>query len=328
MTTAPEPYASPRGPVVLLLAHAGDLGARRLAAALAGPADQVARAARQAGPGTAVGQRRPRPRVLLVHDVALARARWWHEVGTGAGSAVELRDGTVLTDDPARSSGRPLGAVVCRLAGVVPPQFVRSTTADREYAGAELTALLASWLRSLRCPVLNEPSPAGLGGVCWGSVQWAAHAAAAGFAVSAVRLSSSARAGGVPGRRRHLPATADLQAVNAPSSPDPWPPGHRPALWPEPAEAYGRLLVAGPDVVGDPAAAFAGPARRLASTAGCRLLEVRLLVPPGAAGDPSLWRFAGADPVPPLDSPEHVAAAARAVAGLLRSRDAPASARS
>lgn len=316
MTTAAEPQASRPGPGVLVLAHAADLGARRLAAALAGPgaADRAGGTGWPARPAS----------VRLVNDVQLARARWWHQVGTGASSAVELHDGTVLSDDPARCGGRPLGAVVCRLAGVVPPQFVRSRPADREYASAELTALLASWLRSLRCPVLNEASPAGLGGVAWGSVQWAARAAAAGFAVAGLRLSSSARAGGVPGRTRHVPTGPDLQATHAGMSPDPWPPGHRPALWPEPAEAHRRLLVAGSHVTGDAAPALAVPARRLAAAAGCRLLEVRLQVPPGAAGDPRRWRFAGADPVPPLDRPEHVVAAARAVAGLLGATPASA----
>jgi hypothetical protein len=68
-------------------------------------------------------------------------------------NAARFQDGVEVDDTQVRG-------VVNRLGGFsVPPAGVSS--GDGEYAACERNALLLSWLVSLRCPVLNRPSPIG-----------------------------------------------------------------------------------------------------------------------------------------------------------------------
>ncbi|HEV2753193.1 MAG TPA: hypothetical protein VGV36_05080, partial [Solirubrobacteraceae bacterium] len=101
-----------------------------------------------------------RARGLEVEAVSsrdLLRARRWHHRVDSDGATVEitLADGRVV-----RSA--QLRGVVNRLT-TVPPLEAPVVPADREYAEQERQALWLSWLEALPGPVLNRPTPQGLG---------------------------------------------------------------------------------------------------------------------------------------------------------------------
>jgi hypothetical protein len=90
----------------------------------------------------------------LVSGYELAMGTIWdHRVDkSGARTRLRFSDGLAVDDTQLRG-------VVNRLSGFsVPPAGV--SAGDSEYAACERNALLLSWLVSLRCPVLNRPSPA------------------------------------------------------------------------------------------------------------------------------------------------------------------------
>jgi hypothetical protein len=117
------------GPV-LVLARRDDLGAWAVAAAIA--------------------RRRGQHAVVPVRGEQLATGRWVHRVwSTGAQTKVSLAAGPDLVD-------HEIGVVLNRLEGIAPVRFLRSSERDCAYAGAELQALLVSWLHSLDCPVVNR----------------------------------------------------------------------------------------------------------------------------------------------------------------------------
>lgn len=90
----------------------------------------------------------------LVSGYELAMSTIWDHRMDQSGARTELRfsDGRAVDDTRLRG-------VVNRLSGFpMPPAGV--SAGDGEYAACESNALLLSWLVSLRCPVLNRPSPA------------------------------------------------------------------------------------------------------------------------------------------------------------------------
>jgi hypothetical protein len=90
----------------------------------------------------------------LVSGYELAMGTIWDHRMDKSGARTRLRfsDGLAVDDTQLRG-------VVNRLSGFsVPPAGV--SAGDSEYAACERNALLLSWLVSLRCPVLNRPSPA------------------------------------------------------------------------------------------------------------------------------------------------------------------------
>lgn len=111
----------------------------------------------------------------------LGARRWRHEVGTrGAGSEVTLADGRVIESEH-------VGAVVNRLTGAPPPAGPVAE-GDRDYAAQELQALWLSWLAALPGPLLNTPTPGGLGGVWLDGAEWALRAGRAGLPCVPVAL--------------------------------------------------------------------------------------------------------------------------------------------
>jgi hypothetical protein len=91
-------------------------------------------------------------RVVSGQELA-ASTLWDHRLDEGGvRTRLRFQDGLEVDDTQLR-------AVVNRLSGFsVPPAGV--SPVDSEYAACERSALLLSWLVSLRCPVLNRPSPA------------------------------------------------------------------------------------------------------------------------------------------------------------------------
>lgn len=148
---------------ILILAHATDVGAQSVAGRLA------------ADPHT--------PEVRIVRPEALGLAAWSHRVAPG-GSAF-----TRLTLPGGR---QPLGpgflAVLNRVRYLPAARFRTASARDRDYASAELQALVASWLGSLGelvvQPVRTHPwvTP-------WLSrLRWVSAAAAAGLPLAEERL--------------------------------------------------------------------------------------------------------------------------------------------
>lgn len=98
-------------------------------------------------------QRGVRPLRVVSGQELAAGTVWEHRLDEGGvRTRLRFQDGLEVDDTQVRG-------VVNRLSGFsVPPAGVSS--GDGEYAACERNALLLSWLVSLRCPVLNRPSPA------------------------------------------------------------------------------------------------------------------------------------------------------------------------
>ena len=129
-----------------------------------------------------------------------AARRWEHRVSSeGASLELQLADGRLVRGGDVRS-------VLNRLTAV-PVDWLREVaTQDRDYAYAEFTALLCSAFHALSCPVLNRPSPAGLGGRWRDDVEWAVLAGRAGLTVPELGVSSDryAAAEAAPGEGWHV----------------------------------------------------------------------------------------------------------------------------
>lgn len=71
-----------------------------------------------------------------------------------------------------RFASNQIGGVLVRLPRISAEELQHIESADREYVAAEMTAFLAAWLSSLRCPVLNRPASASLFGANWRPEHW------------------------------------------------------------------------------------------------------------------------------------------------------------
>jgi hypothetical protein len=254
--------------VAVVVAHPGDRGAAAVAEVLA----------RRHGPEAVLA--------VTVEHLALA-ARWEHEVAGGvARTRIRLPGGRVL--EPHHRT-----AVINRIRHVPAPAFPDAR--DREYAVAEIAALLLSWLAGLPGPVVNPPSPRAWTTPAHSAVAVRAAAAAAGVPAGGLRLATSGRRHPRPG---WLAAGLDGGGPLGPAVPA----GDRPVRLAEPAARTTAVLVAGPRVLGAPSPAWEDRCRRLVAGLGLLLATVTL------AGDP--WRVEAADPFPPLDGPGHAEAAA------------------
>ena len=85
----------------------------------------------------------------------------------------------------------PQADITCVLP-LLPCVFEQELThiveADRAYVVSEMNAFLTFWLTSLRCPVVNRPSPGCLNGPAWHPAKWSQMAAQAGWAVPPFRI--------------------------------------------------------------------------------------------------------------------------------------------
>jgi hypothetical protein len=67
-----------------------------------------------------------------------------------------------------------IAGVLTRLPGVTIDDLPHIVASDRAYIAAEMTAFLLAWLTSLKCPVVNPPTPQCLSGPMWRQEQWVA----------------------------------------------------------------------------------------------------------------------------------------------------------
>lgn len=245
--------------LVLVIAHAGDAGASAVAAWLANELGAE--------------------RVGVARPEALSLARWSHRVdaqGRASTRIVLPRMGTLDT------SG--IGAVLNRIRHLAAPRFRRAPAKDREYAGAELQALVASWLAEHGDRVVPSlrRHPCVMPGLPW--QHWASAAAAHGLPVRSTPVP-----GPVPGPTAGWP-TGD-QAIDVATGPT------------------STVLVAGDRVGGALADRHGRACRAMAASLGFPLLEFRFAVE--GARD----ALVAVDPFPALDE----AWAAALAGGLLQS---------
>jgi len=137
-------------------------------------------------------------RVLRVTVATLARALIRHCPDAHDGTSIELPGVGVLTD-------AAIGVVLNRLSTVDLPQFAHAPAADRDYAGAEFTALLTSWLQALNArgtlvanlAIGDHPYDAAVH-----PLGWHALAAGLGIGVGDFTVASSVRGGDCAGLAR------------------------------------------------------------------------------------------------------------------------------
>ena len=155
--------------VVVILAHASDTGAGLVAERLAG------RIGLQA--------------VRIIRPETLSLAQWSHRV------AMDGRATTRVAWPPREPiEDSQVGAVLNRIRYLSAPRFRGASAKDRDYASAELHAVVSSWLARFgertvhavrRHPLLTPVLPL---------QHWASAAAACGLPVAARTITSSARA--------------------------------------------------------------------------------------------------------------------------------------
>ncbi|MBV6467571.1 MAG: hypothetical protein DCC43_15515 [Candidatus Brocadia sp.] len=114
---------------------------------------------------------------LVTGEVLACALKWRHTLaGDIIDSQIKLSDGRILRQ------GEILG-VLNRLVFLPPGPVACANDKDREYASQEMTALITSWLYSLKCPVINRPNGQG---ICPGFLhesEWCWQANRAGFTV-------------------------------------------------------------------------------------------------------------------------------------------------
>jgi hypothetical protein len=106
---------------------------------------------------------------------------WSHRIRGGKTSvAFQLRDGTSI-------AGESISGVLNRLSRIPDSWAAGFIENDRAYVREEMWSFHLSWLASLRCPVINRPTPQGLSGAWRHAAQWAVLASRAGFSVPVYR---------------------------------------------------------------------------------------------------------------------------------------------
>lgn len=95
--------------------------------------------------------------VELISSAQLLLAPSWVHDPLGE-TEITLGNGSILTNST-------IGAVLCRIRHVDPPQFVRARRSDRIYAQGEFYSVILSWLEQLGSKVHNRPHAGNLCGM-------------------------------------------------------------------------------------------------------------------------------------------------------------------
>jgi hypothetical protein len=249
---------------IVVLAHAPDSGA----------ASVVAWLARELGPEI----------VRVVRPEALSRARWSHHIDAHGRASTRL---TLPDAEPLVSA--EASAVLNRIRYLPMPGFRRASAKDRDYAGAELQAVVASWLASFgdraihavrRHPWVTPMLPLQL---------WASAAAACGLPVAARTIANSTR---VQGADSGVACGDEADLAKGVSA--------------------GTVLVAGSDVGGALVDRYGTPCLAAARLLGFPLMEFRFAV------EGHNTRLVWVDPLPPLVEPWAAALTGKLLRSLLR----------
>ena len=238
---------------VLILAHATDSGAESVAAA----------AARRFGPSS----------VRLVRPELLSLASWSHRVDSRGRTSTRLSLPNAAPIDDA-------AAVLNRIRYLPVPRFHRATAKDRDYAGAEMQALVASWLAGFGTRVVHVVREHPWVTPVLPRQHWAAPAAVCGLPVARRVVSTSprvrqSRSHGLVHEKRDEDGIGEVTANG---------------LGP-------TVLVAGDCTGGQLASAFGAPCVRAARMLGFPLLEFRFATEGGRTV------LTEVDPLPSLVEP-------------------------
>lgn len=246
---------------ILILAHATDAGAASVATRLR----------RVVGPRA----------VRTVRPEVLSSATWSHRVDAHGNASTRL---SLPNADPILCGD--VGVVLNRIQYLPVPRFRKSACKDRDYAGAEIEALIASWLAALGNRVVHVVREHPWVRPCLPLQRWAAIAAFHGLPVGARTIATSER-WARPARER---SAVPLEAL---------PPA-------------GSVLVAGDEVEGTLTERYGAACRATARALRCfPLLEFGFA---DVDGGPAL---VAVEPVPALDRTTAVAATCRLLAALL-----------
>ncbi|NEQ36283.1 MAG: hypothetical protein F6K40_08305 [Okeania sp. SIO3I5] len=113
--------------------------------------------------------------VTLLTPENLSVVGWRHHLGNTQNSTAVL-GGKII--EVAQITG-----VLTRLPVVFPEELFHIVPDDRSYVAAEMTAFLVFWLNTLKCRMLNKPTPTCLLGSNWRLPQWIYAAAQVGMFV-------------------------------------------------------------------------------------------------------------------------------------------------
>lgn len=111
----------------------------------------------------------------LLTCVDLSTRGWRHRLSSTAGAAAVVGGQVVAVEE--------ITGVYTRLPCIFEEELTHIVPEERSYVAAEMTAFLLSWLSSLRCPVINRPTPTCLAGPYWRKGQWIFAAARVGIPV-------------------------------------------------------------------------------------------------------------------------------------------------
>ncbi|MFS0519995.1 hypothetical protein ACEYW6_35620 [Nostoc sp. UIC 10607] len=131
--------------------------------------------------------------VSLLTPEDLSVVGWRHYLSSIDGEAGEENS----SSSPAAVVGGVASAldqitgVLTRLPSIFEQELLHIVPEDRAYIATEMNAFLIAWLSSLKCPVLNRPTPTYLLGPAWRPEQWVYAAAQLGIPVRPVRRQSS-----------------------------------------------------------------------------------------------------------------------------------------
>ncbi len=198
--------------------------------------------------------------------------------------------------DGARLQTGGIRAVFNRLRQAEALHFAAASEADRQYAGAELSALWVSWLAGLATagtPVVNRAGQRGLQ-PGFNQFEWLHLAARAGFPIHELQVDSSERSAPAvkPGSAtwRWLAAGTGLHRLEATAAGETGGSSADRPIRTERRAAYIPL----------PDADFPDRVRRLQALSGCALFELSLV----ACADPAEpYRLAEVDPFPQTANP-------------------------
>lgn len=192
-------------------------------------------------------------RVLTSQDLSTVG---WRQRVHSVDHAMVVAERVVIPQDE-------ITAVMTRIPCVVGEELFDIVPEDRSYVATEMTAFLLFWLSSLKCRVVNRPTPTCLSGPCWRQESWARAAATAGIPVEPVR------------RRAVFPSCAPQHGIS---------------------QSLASVTVVGERVLGETDPVLHGQARRLAHVAGVEMLVIRFSGPERGA------RFVSADVYPDLSN--------------------------
>jgi hypothetical protein len=197
---------------------------------------------------------------LLTAEMLESATQWEHHLDSRTNSiSFVLSDGQAI-------SGQEIDGVLNRLMAPSQNLARRAVPEDRDYALQETTAFYLSWLNSLSCPLLNQPTPQGLAGRWLHLSELTLFAHQAGLTTLAYR-----QTGG--------------DAPEAGYQPSPSPSLNKTQVILLDGEVFG---VAVPSAVSDGCRSLA------------RLLQTRLLSVDFHSTPQDAWTFAFANPVPDL----------------------------